>query len=431
MKSKPYRSLDQVYLSESFAKSVPLLPRQQVLREELKQGREKHYTQPSVQFHLPGIEPEEGRTLPKAEMGRILGRKIKKTETPIAYTTPEEEKQGESELIDIAKKIIGGGGEGAEDAAMIIVGKLRKMNNNKDKNIEYANVKGILVDLSKPANKINNLPPQGRSNLVDVIYKETKNKYLTSPELIRAMLNTVGRGSANLGKVELGLTIFYKNARKAIGGGDIEIQRGDYNSIPLQIGTVTYEVKGTDGRMGKGNPTLALKNIETYMNNFYKKYNINKQFGQVNSAGGDNTTLITNIYMCLNEIVSIESSTIKDIFGLIFYKTPKEIKDSSIKNTIFNQFIEASNNFKKEAFSGALGEELIKLLSTALQMQTYKLTDGQDFDNLLAFNDNFNAFIVDVNGFDFMKYYNIVDKYFIISRPSSDQQHGTFGISLK
>ena len=33
MKKKPYRSLDQVYLSESFAKPVPLLPRQTILGE--------------------------------------------------------------------------------------------------------------------------------------------------------------------------------------------------------------------------------------------------------------------------------------------------------------------------------------------------------------------------------------------------------------
>jgi len=410
MPIKPYKSLHEVYLAKSFAKPVPALPRQKIFFEKLTPRAPKPGE--TVQYYLSGFEPDDGYKTPK---GTKKGTKV------LAYEVPGEEKKGEVELIQLAIKIIGGKGQGTEDAARVIVSKIREIYYNNDKNEEYSNVRSILINLQKPENKIRDLPPEDEKfDLVQEIMSKTNNKYPV--ELVRALLNTSGKGSTNLGKVELGLTIFYADAKKAAKGGDVAMERSIYNSVPIQIGTITYEVKGPGGRMGDGSDNTALKGLADYMNEFYNKHNINKEYELVD-IGGRSTRLITNIYNSINEILKINNSTVQELFNLILKSSPKPVTPENV----VAQFFESSKVYTKEDFKS---EDFIKKLSTALQMQTYRETDGHKFLKLLAYNDNFNTLVIDVSNFTFLDYAAMLEKKFSITRPESDAKYSAFGITI-
>lgn len=403
---KPYKPLSDVYLEKSFAKSVPILPRQVLFSEKLTSRTPRPGE--TVQYYLSGFEPEAGFKTTKKEGGR-------------AYEVPGEEKKGEVELIQSALKIIGGKGQGAEDAARVIVSKLRELFYNNDKNKEFADVRGTLISLQKPENKIKDLPPENNKfNLVNEIYNKTNKLY--SVELIKALLNTAGKGSTNLGKVELGLTIFYADAKKATKGGDVTMERSVYNSVPVQIGTITYEVKGPDGRMGDGDDSSAKDRLINYMNEFYAKHNLSKKYELID-VGGRSTILISNIYNSVNEILKTKSSTIQELFELIMKSSPKP----NTPQEIVSQFFDASRAYKKENFQN---EDFIKKLSTALQMQTYRVTDGHMFQKLFAYNNNFDTLVIDVSDFTFLDYAKMLEKQFSITKPESDSKYSAFGITI-
>jgi len=401
---KPYKSLQDVYIAESFAKAVPPLPRQTILGEELKTRTPKPGEE--VQYHLPGIEPEEGYKTTKKEKG-------------MSYELPP--KKGEEELLKLALDTIKGSlkSKGALDAARIVKERIRsilsKLLNSKgitDANEVNKALRTTLIELSDPRYKIKELPPLNeRFNLVDFIYRKTAPRY--DKDLIRALCQISGKGSVALGEPEFAITIFFANAEKASKGGDIKINK-------IDIGDVTFEVKGNEGRMGKGSPGSALAGIKAYMNKFYIKNQISKEYDIV---GEGSSQLAQNLKNASNEIKKIEGSTVQDIFNLILAGTVK----LETPEDVISDFISSAEAFNKEE----INDETVIYLSTALQLQTYQKTDGHNFDRLWAWKGDFDSYITEVKNFKFLDYYTDLVKNFVVSKPEADNHFQTFGITLK
>jgi hypothetical protein len=431
---KKYKSLDKVYLEKSFAKPVPPLPRQLVLGKFCEAARPGILPDPGkpVQYYFkePGFAPEDLPTIPKTrKITDPLTQKKKTVKTEFAgtpYEIPGEIKKGESELISLALKLFRGKGQGIESAAREMISKLREISYSEDANEEFKKVKDNLLKLLNTENQIKDLPPE---NTVFYLVKEIQDKTGKanySPDLIFSLLNTAGKGSTNLGKVELGLTIFYANAKKAARGGDVEIQRSLYNGVPIEINSISYEVKGPDGRMGDGEDNRALYNLEKYMNDFYKKHNINKEY-RIIKPGGRSRILIDNIMLSAKEILDISDSTIKELCDLILHSSPKPITPENVISDFYNTM----EGLKKEDF---YGEEKLTLISTALQMYTYRETDGHKFKKLFAYKGNspeaMKALVLDVSKLDFLGYYSLIATHFKVTKPTTDSKYSAFGIEL-
>jgi len=426
MKGKPYRSLDEIYLNESFAKPVPALPRHLIFGEAAGQtvspSAPKRGKTPDpgkhVQYYFdePGLYPDEAERMPKT-----------KGKPGLPYEVPGEVKKGESDLLQIALQLFKGKGQGIEDAARTMVSKLREISYNDDANEEYKNVRETLIKLTLTKNKITELPPEDSVfSLIDEIKNKTGNANY-DPRLIYALLNTTGKLSTNLGKVELGLTIFYADAKKAAKGGDVEMQRSEYNGVPLAINSISYEIKGEGGRMGDGEDGQAMLKLEKYMNEFYRKYNINKEYRRI-QPGGRSRILIDNINLSVQEILNAPDSTIKDLCDLILQSSPKP----NTPEKVISDFYSFMQTLDKNNFVGE--RNITTLIATALQMYTYRETDGHHFQKFFAYKQSesaFNALVVDVSNFDFSGYYALLEKHFDVTKPTTDNKYSAFGITLK
>jgi hypothetical protein len=86
---------------------------------------------------------------------------------------------------------------------------------------------------------------------------------------------------------------------------------------------------------------------------------------------------------------------------------------------------------KKEDF---YGEEKLTLISTALQMYTYRETDGHKFKKLFAYKGNspeaMKALVLDVSKLDFLGYYSLIATHFKVTKPTTDSKYSAFGIEL-
>ena len=418
---KQYKSLQDVYLAESFAKAVPPLPRQTILGEESKARGRSHETGEQAQYYLSGLEPERVYRTTQDFRKKNKDSYIFKNTKDLAYELPAEKKKGEDELSELALDTIKGSikSKGALDAANSVKEKIRSVisklsiaNGEADANIINKTLKTILIKLADSRNKIKELPPLNvRFNLIDYIENQTRR--LFGKDIIRALCQISGKGSVALGEPEFAITIFFDKAQKASKGGDIKINK-------IDIGDITFEVKGDQGRMGKGSPDKALAGIKAYMNLFYKKYQISKEYELIGKGGSQ---LAENLKHASKEILNTEGSTIQDIFELILAGTPKH----ETPENIVSDFISSAQRFNKQQ----INDETVIYLSTALQLYTYQKTDGHNFDRLWAWKNDYDSYITEVKNFKFIDYYNDLVKNFDVSKPASDNTMETFGITLK
>jgi hypothetical protein len=239
MKRKPYKSLDQVYLSESFAKPVPLLPRQTILKEQ--PGMAEILIQKDPGEQLPVFK------VPNEVANEILAR-IRRAE--VYEAEKEEDKQTLSVDSIIAKclEVDRWAPEGKGQKSAVFNDVARAFDSVDLNYKEFNKLYSLQTDKDNPIRNVL-LKDLEVHNIKDLLSDKFKALF-KAPEdafkVLEALWSIEPKSQANVGPGELALTMI-SDAKKGVEG-DLEF---DFGAV---------EVKGNNAALGSG----KVANTETY-----------------------------------------------------------------------------------------------------------------------------------------------------------------------
>lgn len=236
---KPYKSLEEIYLKESFHKPVPLLPRQTILNEQ--PGMAEILIQKDPGEQLPVFK------VPNEVANEILAR-IRRAE--VHKGDKEEDKQSLSVDNIIAKclEVDRWAPEGKGQKSAVFNDVARAFDSVDLNYKEFSNLYNLQMDKDNPIRNVllKDLKVHNIKNLLSDKFKALFQNPEDAFKVLEALWSIEPKSQANVGPGELALTMI-SDAKKGIEG-DLEF---DFGAV---------EVKGNNAALGSG----KIANTETY-----------------------------------------------------------------------------------------------------------------------------------------------------------------------
>jgi len=228
---KPYKSLKDIYLKESFAKPVPLLPRQTVLNE-----------QPGMAEIL--IQKDPGEQLPVYKVSNKLADQILKA----IYRSQGADNEGVDSIIASCLEIDGWAPKNKGQDSAVFHSVVRAF---ETADLNYDNFKNLLALQTDKDNPIRtkllkDLKVHSLNDLVSDKFKSLFKTPESAYEVLRLLWGILPQSQVNVGPGELALTML-SDAKKGLEGD-------------LQFDFGLVEVKGNGAALGSG----KIANSETY-----------------------------------------------------------------------------------------------------------------------------------------------------------------------